>query len=282
MEEEDGRTREGKVCVVTGATGGIGGAAAAGLARRGATVVLLCRSREKGEAARQAMGPAAHVVLADLASQAQVRAAAAEITKRWPKVHVLVNNAATYHGRRRLTEDGIERQWAVNHLAPFLLTSLLVPRLRAGAPSRVVTVSSNAHTDIREVPWDDLQMARGRYRGFRQYGVTKLANVLFTRELARREAAHGVTANAMHPGVVATELLLNGFPPLRLVQRFLRTPEEGARTAVWLASSPEVAGVTGKYWIDERPVDPSPAARDDAAARRLWEISEEMTGLAAG
>jgi NAD(P)-dependent dehydrogenase (short-subunit alcohol dehydrogenase family) len=170
----------------------------------------------------------------------------------------------------------------VNHLAPFLLTSLLVPRLRAGAPSRVVTVGSNAHTDIREVPWDDLQMARGRYRGFRQYGVTKLANVLFTRELARREAAHGVTANAMHPGVVATELLLNGFPPLRLVRRFMRTPEEGARTAVWLASAREVAGVTGQYWIDERPVDPSPAARDDEAARRLWEISEEMTGLAAG
>lgn len=274
----------GRVCVVTGASGGIGKETAKGLARKGATVVLLVRSRERGEAARDEIaravpGADVHLVLADLAVQAEVRRAAEEIAARFPRVHALVNNAASFSWKRRTTTDGIEVQWAVNHLAPFLLTNLLLPSLAGSAPARVVSVSSGAHHGGR-MEWDDLEMARGRYRAFAMYSRTKLANLLFVRELARRTRGMGITANAMHPGVVATDLLLNGFPPIRLFRRWMRTPEQGAATAVHLASSPEVEGVTGEYFIDERPVAPAPAALDDEAARRLWEVSARMTGIA--
>jgi retinol dehydrogenase-12/retinol dehydrogenase-13 len=169
-------------------------------------------------------------------------------------------------------------QWAVNHLAPFLLTHLLLPRLVESAPARVVTVSSAAHNG-GELRWGDLEMRERRYRGFRQYSNTKLANVLFTRELARRAAGTGVTGNALHPGVVATDLLMNGFPPIRLFRRWMRTPEQGAATAVHLATSPAVATVTGEYFVGERPAPLSPAATDDEAARRLWELSERAVGI---
>ena len=273
----------GRVCVVTGASGGIGKAAVAGLARRGATVALVVRSRERGEAARDEVARATgsralHLVLADLSRQADVRRAADEVLAAFGAVHVLVNNAGVYTFRRQETVDGIEMQWAVNHLAPFLLTHLLLPGLTAGRPARVVNLSSNAHRSAA-LRLDDVQMKRGRYFGLRQYCNTKLANLLFTRELARRAASVGVTANAMHPGVVATELLLGGFPPLRLVSRFMRTPEQGAATAVYLAADPAAAAFTGEYFIDARPVPPSPAATDDEAARRLWELSEEMVGI---
>ncbi|HEX9940253.1 MAG TPA: SDR family oxidoreductase [Longimicrobium sp.] len=274
----------GRVCVVTGASGGIGGATARALARRGATVALVVRSRERGQAVADAIERDTgrrdvRLVLADLSRQADVRRAADEILATYPRVDVLVNNAAVHSWRRTLTVDGIETQWAVNHLAPFLLASLLLPRLLESAPARVVTVSSNAHRSA-DLRWDDLEMKGRLYRGFRQYGNTKLANVLFTRELARRTVGTGVTANAMHPGVVATELLLNGAPPLRLFRRWMRTPEQGAATAVYLAASPDVAAVSGEYFIDERPVAPTAAAMDDEAARRLWEISERAVGLA--
>lgn len=273
----------GRVCVVTGASGGIGKATAAGLARQGATVALVVRSRERGEASRDEIARATgsrglHLVLADLSRQADVRRAADEVRTAFGAVHVLVNNAGVYTFRRQETVDGIEMQWAVNHLAPFLLTHLLLPALTAARPARVVSLSSNAHTSAA-LRLDDLQMKRGRYFGLRQYCNTKLANLLFTRELARRAAASGVTANAMHPGVVATELLLAGFPPLRLVRRFMRTPEQGAATAVHLASDPSAAPFTGEYFFDSRPVTPSPQATDDESARRLWELSEEMVGL---
>jgi NAD(P)-dependent dehydrogenase (short-subunit alcohol dehydrogenase family) len=275
----------GRVCMVTGASGGIGKAAATELARRGASVALVVRSRERGEAARAEIGRAAgganvRLVMADLSRQAEVRRAADELLAAYPRIDVLVNNAAVYTRRRTLSGDGIEMQWAVNHLAPFLLTNLLLPRLQESAPARVVTVSSNAH-EMADLRWDDLEMRRRRYRSFKQYGNTKRANVLFTRELARRTAGSGVTANALHPGVVATDLLLKGFPPIRLFRRWMRTPEQGAATVVHLASSPKVAGVTGEYFVDERIVPLPAAARDDAAARRLWEISARMTGLAA-
>ncbi|HEX2202141.1 MAG TPA: SDR family oxidoreductase [Longimicrobium sp.] len=272
----------GRVCVVTGANGGIGKATAAALARRGATVAMVCRRPDAGTEARDEVardsGGDVHLLLADLASQTRVRHLAAEIGARWGRVDVLVNNAGVYTRRRATTADGIETQWAVNHLAPFLLTHLLRDALAAGGGARVVTVSSEAHQGAR-LDWGDLQMER-RYRPFRMYAWTKLANVLFTRELARRLAGTGVTANAMHPGVVATELLMNGFPPIRLVRRFLRTPEQGARTAVWLAAAPEAAGLTGGYFRDERPARPSAAALDDDDARRLWRWSEERTGIA--
>lgn len=277
-----GGMMEGRVCVVTGATAGMGQAAATELARRGGTVVLVARSRERAERTRAEVVRAAghdrvHVVLADLSVQAQVRAAAARIIDRWPAIHVLVNNAAVYTRRYEETVDGIETQLAVNHLAPFLLTNLLVDRLRAGAPARVVTLSSGAHR-FAAPRWDDPGM-RGRYNGLRQYSNTKLYNLLFTRELARRLSPAQITANTMHPGVVGTSLLLGGWAPLKLFKRWMRTPEEGARTVVYLASAPDVAGVTGEYFIDERPAAVSPAALDDEAARRLWEISARMTGL---
>lgn len=282
MGEGMNGSMQGRVCVVTGATAGIGQAAAMELARRGATVVLVARSREKAartraEIVRAAGRDSGGIVLADLSVQAQVRAAAAEIGERWPAVHVLVNNAGLYTRSREETADGIEMQLAVNHLAPFLLTNLLLDRLRAGAPARVVTLSSGAHR-FAAPRWDDLEM-RGGYNGLRQYSNTKLFNVLFTRELARRNPAPALTANTLHPGVVATEILFGGWAPLRLFKRWMRTPEHGARTAVYLASSPGVAAVTGEYFQDERPSRLSPAALDDDAARRLWEISERMTGL---
>ncbi|HEX8244410.1 MAG TPA: SDR family oxidoreductase [Longimicrobium sp.] len=273
----------GRVCVVTGASGGIGKAAAKELARRGATVALVVRNRERGEAARAEIerdtgNRDARIVLADLSRQAEVRRAAGELRAAFPRIDVLLNNAAVYTARRRLSDDGIELQWAVNHLAPFLLTRLLLPRVVESAPARVVTVSSNAHlgADLR---WSDLEMRNRRYRGFRQYSNTKRANVLFTRELARRTAGTGVTANALHPGVVATDLLLNGFPPIRLFRRWMRTPEQGAATAVHLAASPDVTAVSGEFFVDERPVTLPPEARDDEASHRLWEISERMVGM---
>ena len=272
----------GRVCVVTGASGGIGKETAKGLARTGATVVLLVRSRERGEAARGEIvrdvpGADVQLVLADLAVQAEVRRAAAEIVGRFPRVDALVNNAASFAWKRTLTSDGIEVQWAVNHLAPFLLTHLLLDRLRESAPSRVVTMSSGAHKAAR-IDWDDAQMARGRYSGLGMYARTKLANLLFTRELARRTRGTGIAANAMHPGVVATDLLLKSFPPIRLFRRWMRTPAEGAATAVYLASSPGVAA-SGEYFIDRRPVTPASAATDDEAARRLWALSAKMVGI---
>jgi NAD(P)-dependent dehydrogenase (short-subunit alcohol dehydrogenase family) len=272
----------GKTVVVTGATGGIGGATARGVAERGATVVLVARDPERGEALRAAIAratgnPRVRLFLADLSSLAAVRAVAGAIAADHPRIDVLVNNAATYTRRRKVSADGIELQWAVNHLAPFLLTRSLLAPLTAGG-GRVVTVSSAAHRGAR-LRWDDLQMRR-RYFGWAAYSATKLANLLFTRELARRMAGSGVTANALHPGVVATELLMGGFPPIRLLRRFLRTPEEGAATPVFLATSPAVEGITGRYWIDCKEAQPAAAALDDEAAARLWLWSERMTGIA--
>jgi NAD(P)-dependent dehydrogenase (short-subunit alcohol dehydrogenase family) len=272
----------GKTVVVTGATGGIGGATARGVAERGATVVLVARDPERGEALRAAISratgnPRVRLFLADLSSLAAVRAVAGAIAADHPRIDVLVNNAATYTRRRNVSADGIELQWAVNHLAPFLLTRSLLGPLTAGG-GRVVTVSSAAHRGAR-LRWDDLQMRR-RYFGWAAYSATKLANLLFTRELARRMAGSGVTANALHPGVVATELLMGGFPPIRLLRRFLRTPEEGAATPVFLATSPAVEGITGRYWIDSKEAQPAAAALDDEAAARLWLWSERMTGIA--
>lgn len=276
----------GRVCVVTGATRGIGRATAEELARAGATLVLICRRRPDGEEvaaaiARAGSAPAPTVVEADLSSQAAVRAAAEEIRSRHERLHVLVNNAGLIPRSREVTVDGLEMQLAVNHLAPFLLTNLLLDRLRSSAPSRVVTVSSTTHQGA-ELDFADLQSER-RYDAEDVYAVTKLMNLLFTYELARRLQGTGVTANALHPGAVATRLLADYMKvPLvgrALARTFGASPEQGADTVVYLAASPEVAGVTGKYFTNRRETRSSPASYDESAARRLWELSERLTGL---
>lgn len=270
---------DGRVCLITGATSGIGRAAALELGRLGATVVLTARSPERGEEVRRAIqeaGGRAEVIHADLSSLAEVRRAAEEFLRRFDRLDVLINNAGVYTDERTLSADGIELQLAVNHLAPFLLTNLLLPLLRRSAPSRVVTVSSEAHQGAR-MNWEDLTGERG-YKGLRAYAQSKLANLLFTAELARRLEGSGVTANALHPGVVGTELLFGGYALLRLVRPFLRTPEKAARSIVHLAASPEVEGVSGRYYKDARPIRPSRQARDPGEARRLWEESERWVG----
>jgi NAD(P)-dependent dehydrogenase (short-subunit alcohol dehydrogenase family) len=208
---------------------------------------------------------------------------AEEILQRYPRVEVLINNAGAMFDRRQLSEDGIELTWAVNHLAPFLLTTLLVERLEASAPARVITTASGAHHGA-QIPFDDLQ-AEGRYvrMGYGRYGESKLANILFTRELARRLQGTGVTANCFHPGFVGTNFGRNNGLLLRIGMTighlFARSPEKGAETLVWLADSADVSQISGAYFMDKRERRPSHAARDDDAARRLWAISEQQTGL---
>ena len=277
----------GKRCVVTGGTDGIGLVTARELARRGAAVVVVGRDRAKGERVvreiRAATGSdAVSLAVADLSVQREVRALAAELLDRAPRLDVLVNNAGAVFGERALTEDGIERTLALNHLAYFLLTGLLMPALRRAASvageARVVSVSSDAHRRARLDP-EDLQLARG-YSGWRAYANSKLANVLHCYELARRLGAGGVTANCLHPGVVRTRFGRSGSPAIdvfyRLAAPFLASAERGARTPIHLASSPEVAGVTGRYFARERPVRSSRESYDPELARRLWEASERL------
>ncbi|MGA2283607.1 MAG: SDR family oxidoreductase [Candidatus Dormibacteria bacterium] len=275
----------GKRVIVTGATGGIGLAAACELARRGARLSIVARSESRATAAvariKAAGGTGTEVEVhkADLSSQASIRRLAAEILSGHPKVDVLINNAGAIYASRQLTEDGLELTWAVNHLAPFLLTNLLLDRIRASAPARIVTTSSGAHHGAR-IPFDDINGDRGS-RGFARYGQTKLANILFTVELARRLEGSGVTANCFHPGFVASGFNKNNGRfmafGMTLARPFARSPEKGADTLVWLADSPEVSSQTGGYFADRKRKQPSEAARDTAAARRLWELSEAQT-----
>src|SRR5512138_677785 len=274
----------GRTAVVTGASSGIGVPTAVGLARLGASVALVARDRAKGEAAlaavRAASAPGAtpRLFLADLGALAQVRRLAQELLAALPRIDVLVNNAGAMHARRKESAEGHELTLAVNHLAPFLLTTLLVPRLRASAPSRVVTVSSEAHR-MGPLDLDDLEARRG-YSAMRVYGRSKLANVLFANELARRLDGAGVASNSLHPGVVATGFGRNDPGWLRLLvtlgRPFLASPEKGARTSLHVAAAPEVEGVTGQYFKDRRVVAPAPYARDEGVQARLWELSERL------
>ena len=276
---------EGKVCVVTGATSGIGKAAATALAGLGATVVLVGRDRSRTEAAAAEIGAVSasppRAEIADLASLEQVRGLAGRLAGL-EHIDVLVNNAGLVLGERRMTPDGYEHVFALNHLAPFLLTSLLLPKLTASAPARVITVTSDAHSAAR-LDLSDPNLERG-WDSWRSYANSKLANIMFTRELARRLEGTGVTANCAHPGVVRTGFGRDARPLLRLgltiARPFLSSPERGADTIVYLASSPDVADQTGGYYVRRQRREPSAAARDDTAARQLWEISEKMTGLA--
>jgi retinol dehydrogenase-12 len=301
------RSMAGKTCLVTGATAGIGRVTARELARRGATVVVVGRSRERCEAAVEAIrretgNPAVESLTADLSSQEDVRRLVREFRGRHDRLHVLVNNAGALFELRRESVDGIEMTLALNHLGYFLLTNLLLDTLKASAPARVVNVSSDAHQIARGFDFDDPQARRGYGRSkavsllytlflpplhpsFRQYGRTKLANLLFTYELARRLEGTGVTANALHPGFVATSFTAGngvfGWFMRRWAGVLAIGEEEGARTSVYLATSPEVEGVTGGYFVKEKPAQSSPGSRDEEAARRLWRLSEEWTGLTA-
>src|SRR5512138_2008750 len=278
----------GRTAVVTGASSGIGVPTAVGLARLGASVALVARDRAKGEAAlaavRAASAPGAtpRLFLADLGALAQVRRLAQELLAALPRIDVLVNNAGAMHARRKESAEGHELTLAVNHLAPFLLTNLLLPRLRASAPARVVTVSSEAHR-LGPLDLDDLESRRG-YSPMKVYGRSKLANVLFANELARREDGTGVTSNSLHPGVVATGFGRNDPGWMRVLvtlgRPFLMSPAKGARTSVWAASAPELAGVTGRYFKDRREVAPARFALDPEAGRRLWDLSERLVAKA--
>jgi NAD(P)-dependent dehydrogenase (short-subunit alcohol dehydrogenase family) len=281
---------EGKRVVITGATGGIGLAAAEALAARGAAVAIVARSPDRARLAVERIaaggGTTVDVLDADLASQASVRRLATEVLDRYPAVDVLINNAGAVNTSRHVTEDGIELTWAVNHLAPFLLTTLLLERLRESAPARVITTTSDAHRPAR-IPFEDLGAERAyRLQGFTRYAETKLANILFTAELARRLAGSDVTANCVHPGLVATGFNKNNGLLMRigmtLVRPLARSPARGADTVVWLADAPDIPGESGGYFVDRRLVTPSPAAQDVDAARRLWEVSEQQTNLGAG
>ncbi len=275
-------TMRGRVSLVTGATGGIGFETALGLARRGAAVVIVGRYAERGAMAidrlRQLSGnPQVDFMRADLSIQAEVRRLAAEFVARHASLHVLVNNAGGLFMNRQVSADGIEMTLALNHLAPYLLTRLLLPVLRSSAPARVVNVASVAHVGLR------LDFRRLHFGGWNGYGRSKLANLLFTYELARRLAGTGVTVNALHPGLVASDFGTNNrglFPWVKpFVNMMAITNEAGAQTSVHVASAAALAGVTGCYFVKSRPVRSSAASYDQQAAARLWEASAAMTGL---
>jgi NAD(P)-dependent dehydrogenase (short-subunit alcohol dehydrogenase family) len=278
-------TMTGKTVLVTGGTGGIGLATAAGLAGLGARVGIVGRDQQRADAAAERLRRAAgevDVFTADVASQRQVRRLAEQVLAAYPRLDVLVNNVGGYWATRRETEDGLERTFAVNHLAPFLLTNLLLDRLRSSAPARVVTVSSGAQS-MGRIDFDDLMGDRS-YNGQRAYNQSKLANVMFTFELARRLEGTGVTATVLHPGVVRTSFGQEDSGRwmrlmLPVARPFMKSPEEGAATSIHLASSPIVEGVTGQYFASSRPREASRASYDTGAAARLWEVSAELVGI---
>jgi NAD(P)-dependent dehydrogenase (short-subunit alcohol dehydrogenase family) len=279
----------GKRVLITGATNGIGLAAAEELARRGASLAIVARSDDKAaEAVRRISAAGSEVVdvlKADLSSQASARALAGEALQRYARIDVLVNNAGAVFEKREESVDGVERTWALNHMAPFLLTELLLERLKASAPARIVTTTSDAHKGA-EIPWDDMNAERSYgQRGFKRYGQSKLANILFTAELARRLEGSGVTANCFHPGTVATGFNRNNGALMNVVmvaiKPFLRKPEKGAETLVWLVDSEEAGAENGGYFVDCKRAQPEPPARDMDSARRLWELTEQQVSAPA-
>ncbi len=276
----------GKTVLITGATGGIGSATAMGLAAMGARLAIIGHDRERAESTAREIsavgGWPTQVFVADLSSQSEVRRLADEVLQRLPRIDVLVNNVGGYWNTRHVTADGLERTFALNHLAPFLLTSLLIDRLARSAPARVVTVSSNTQA-LGRIDFDDLQGERS-YSGARAYNQSKLANVVFTYELARKLHGTSVTANALHPGVVRTSF---GADDPGTVQRlltpfmrpFMKAAAQGAATSVHLASAPDLERVTGRYFANSKPRKSSKRSYDQAAAARLWQVSSDLTGL---
>jgi NAD(P)-dependent dehydrogenase (short-subunit alcohol dehydrogenase family) len=283
---------EGRTVVITGANSGVGKATAVALAAAGARTVITARDEGRGcraqdDIARASGSDQVDLVVFDLADLSSVRQGARRLLDGYEQIHVLINNAGLVLSHRTETNDGFEATFGTNHLGPFLLTRELTERLKASAPARVVTVASTAHRSARRgLDFEDLQSEK-HYAGMRAYSRSKLANILFSNELARRLSGSGVTANTLHPGTVATGfardddasgLLAFG---VKVIKPFILTPEKGARTSVYLASSPEVADVTGRYFIKCRPRNPSAAARDEDAAALLWSVSEELVDAAA-
>jgi NAD(P)-dependent dehydrogenase (short-subunit alcohol dehydrogenase family) len=276
---------QGKICLITGASLGIGKETALGLARRGAQVVIMGRDAERTRAAADRIGREAGMekvafLLADLSSQAEVRRVAREFKDKYSRLHVLVNNAGAIFTRRETTIEGFERTWALNHLSYFLLTQELLELLKASAPARIVNVASTMHTG-GIIDFDDLQGEKS-YGGIRAYSQSKLANVLFTYALARRLEGTGITANCLHPGVVATGFGQNTPGALKLLLRlarpFLTTAEQGAATSIYLASSADVEGTSGMYFAKCKPAHSSAASHDKALQERLWELSLRQIG----
>ena len=286
MQRTETASMAGRTVVITGATGGIGKATALGLAGRGATLAITGRDPNRTQAAareiRAAGAPRVHIFLADLSSQAEVRRLADETLEQLPRIDVLVNNVGGYWNTRSTTADGLEHTLAVNHLAAFLLTNLLLDRLRRSAPARVVTVASNAQR-LGRIDFEDLQGSHS-YSGARAYNQSKLANVMFTYTLARRLPAEEVTANAVHPGLVSTSF--GAEDPARsqrllvpILRPFMATPTQGAATSIHAASAPELQGRTGLYLTKKGPTKSSPQSYDEAAGTRLWQVSEDLVDL---
>jgi NAD(P)-dependent dehydrogenase (short-subunit alcohol dehydrogenase family) len=277
----------GKTVVITGANAGIGLETAVALAKAGAKTLITARDRVRGEAAVadirvRSSHDDVDVVVFDLASLASIRDGAAAILQQCSRIDVLVNNAGLVLSDRRETADGFEETFCVNHLGPFALTELLLERIKQSAPARIVNVASTAHQGARKgLDFDDLQSTRG-YSGMQVYSKSKLANIYFTTELARRLEGTGVTVNCLHPGTVATGFARDGDASgilafgIKVIKPFILSAAQGARTSIYLASSPEVAGVTGEYFVKCRVRKPSRVAQDDEAARRLWKRSEEL------
>jgi NAD(P)-dependent dehydrogenase (short-subunit alcohol dehydrogenase family) len=282
-----GENMTGRIVALTGASSGLGRVAAFRLAAMGAHLVLVARNRAKGEILLQQLraqhpGLDAKLLIADLSSLADIRRLAVELPKAAPRIDVLINNAGAIFTQRETSVDGLERTFALNHMAYFLLTLLLLDRLKSGGHARIVNVASEAHRNAR-LDFNDLQTAQG-YSGWLAYRRSKLANILFTRELARRLAGTGVTANCLHPGFVATEFGNNNGGAFRaalsVAKRFMAiSPQQGGETLVYAASAKEIAGMSGVYFDKNRPRAPSEAAQDDDAAKRLWTMSEKLAGL---
>ncbi len=276
---------QGKICLITGANTGIGKATAISLARQGARVIMVCRNDARGRSAMEEVkaksgSSTVDLLTADLSSQSAIRDLASRFLLGSDRLDVLINNAGLWKRKREVTVDGFEMHFAVNHLAYFLLTNLLLDALKAAAAARIVSVASGLH-ERGEIDFDALQAERS-FGGVKAYSNSKLANVLFTYELARRLNGSGVTANCLHPGVVATDLVRETFPaPMRWLGGFILTsPEKGAATSIYLATSPEVAGVSGKYFAKQRERRSSRESYDAALASRLWDVSSELTSLA--
>jgi NAD(P)-dependent dehydrogenase (short-subunit alcohol dehydrogenase family) len=280
----------GKTVLITGGTGGIGKAAAIGLASMGARVGITGRNRARAdraaaEIAHKSGNSAIDVFVADMSSQSEVRRTAAEVLVAYPRLDVLINNVGGFWAHRHVTADGLEHTFALNHLAPFLLTSLLLDRLIASAPARIVTVSSGAQS-LGSIDFDDL-MGERKYSGQRAYNQSKLANVMFTYELAKRLAGTGVTATVLHPGMTSTgfgsEDTARGWGPLIAVMRkFMQSPERGADTSIYLASSADAEGVTGRYFTGRKATESHKSSYDPSTIARLWRVSADLVAVPAG